>query len=258
MTYCLGLLIQSGLVFITDSRTNAGVDNVSTYNKLFDFSLTGERVIVILTSGNLSASQSVISMLQEDLREGSGENLHNLPSMYAIARYLGEKNRTVAEMDRPSLESSNLTFSSRMLVGGQIKGSPPGLYLIYTEGNCIQATPETPFLQLGETKYGKTILDRALRYESSLEDAARCALISMDAAMRSNLTVGPPIEIIAYSSDSLEITQRCRFKEHDEFLLVTRRQWEQALQALIQQMPAVPWETCNSGSGTNSCSSDEL
>jgi len=243
MTYCLGLLTQTGLVFITDSRTNAGIDNISTYRKIYDFSLPGERVIVILTSGNLSSTQSIISLLKEDLKTPQIDNLHNLSSMYAIARYLGEKNRLIAELDKPSLESSNISFSSRMLVGGQIQGEPPSIYLIYTEGNCIQATLETPFLQLGETKYGKTILDRAFRYESTLEDASRCAIISMDAAMRSNLGVGPPIEIAVYTADTFEITQRCRFHEQDEFLMQTRRLWEQALQRLITEMPLVPWDS---------------
>ncbi|MBD2101950.1 peptidase [Leptolyngbya sp. FACHB-261] len=244
MTYCLGLLTQSGLVFTSDSRTNAGVDSVATYAKLFDFSQEGDRVLVIMTSGNLSSSQSVMSLLKQDLEDAGAENLHNLPSMYAVARYLGSKNRTIAEWDRPSLESSNISFSSRMIVGGQIKGQAHELYLIYTEGNCIQATPETPFLQLGETKYGKPILDRAFRYESSLEDAARCALISMDATMRSNLGVGPPIEIVAYTADSLRISQRCRLGEQDEFLINTRRQWEQELQRLVALMPPVPWDGC--------------
>ncbi len=245
MTYCLGLLTQVGLVFIADSRTNAGVDNVSTYAKLFDFSQPGEQVVVIMTSGNLSSSQSVLLLLKQDLEEGASENLHNLPSMYAIARYLGSKNRTVAGWDRPSLESSNISFSSRMVVGGQVKGAAPELYLIYTEGNCIQATPETPFFQLGETKYGKPILDRAFRYESSLDDAARCAVISMDATMRSNLSVGPPIDILAYNADSFQINQRCRFGDQDDFLINTRRQWEQELQKLVQLMPNVPWDTCD-------------
>ncbi|GAB4214569.1 MAG: proteasome-type protease [Synechococcales cyanobacterium] len=242
MTYCLGLMVETGLILMTDSRTNAGIDNISTYRKLFDFGVEGERTLIILTSGNLSASQAILSLIEEDIKLDEGEHLLNLPTLFAVARYLGHKNRVIAGWDRPSLEGSNISFSSRMIVGGQIRGEAPSLYLIYTEGNFIRATPETPFLQLGETKYGKTILDRAFRFDSSLEDAARCAVISMDAAMRSNLSVGPPLELVMYRQDDFCIRQRCRFQEQDPFLRETRQQWEQALQALIPSMPPVPWQ----------------
>ena len=241
MTYCLGLLTASGLVFISDSRTNAGVDNVSTYTKMFEFGIPDERFFVLMTSGNLSLTQAVLSMVDDDIDLGAERNLYSLPSMYEVSRYLGSKTRQMLQADREVLSSRNISFDCQILLGGQIKGHPPALFLIYSEGNSIRATPETPFLQIGETKYGKTILDRAFRYDIDLPSAARCAIVSMDATIRSNLSVGPPIDIAVYENDALCLKRR-RFQENSKFLLEFRRQWEQALQNVVSDMPLVPWD----------------
>jgi putative proteasome-type protease len=238
----LGLLAETGLVFISDSRTNAGIDDVGTYTKMFSFGVSKERTIVILTSGNLSITQAVLSLVEEDIDNAAPESLHSLPTMYAIARYLGKKNREIMALDKDILSCSNIAYDCRLIVGGQIKGHEPALYLIYAEGNSIRATPETPFLQIGETKYGKTILDRAFRFDTGLDSAARCAIISMDATMRSNLSVGPPIDIAVYYKDSFELRHKRRFPERAPFLIKFRRQWEQELQEVVTRMPMVPWD----------------
>jgi putative proteasome-type protease len=175
MTYCLGILVKAGLVLAADSRTNAGVDYISSYRKLFDFSRTGERVILLCTSGNLSITQGVVHHLTQDLKSHREPNLHSLPTLYDVARYIGEKIRKMQEADRTWLEKDNIDFQCNFLLGGQIQGEAPGLFLVYGQGNCIEATPETPFLQIGETKYGKPILDRTLSFDAPLDAVAKCA-----------------------------------------------------------------------------------
>jgi putative proteasome-type protease len=242
MTYCLGIITQSGIVMASDSRTHAGVDHVSTYQKLFDFSNPGERVIVITTSGNLSMTQGVIAWLKKDIHTVDQVNIHNLPTMYDVARYVGSKLREMEKLDRSSLEADRIDYRASFLVGGQIKGEEPELYLVYTQGNCIRAMPETPFLQTGETKYGKPILDRVLRHTTSVEKAARCALLSMDSTMKSNISVGPPIQLIMYQTDSFEIKNKMHLMQRDPYLMAIRQYWEGALQTAFEQMPEIDWE----------------
>ncbi|NEP19686.1 MAG: peptidase, partial [Leptolyngbya sp. SIO4C1] len=160
MTYCLGISVKQGFVLAADSRTNAGVDYVSSYQKLFDFSLPGERVVTLCTSGSLSMTQAIIQQLGRDIKTGTKPNLHTLPTLYEIARHIGQKIRQLQEEDRPWLEKDGVDFQCNFLLAGQLPEESPMLYLVYSQGNCIQATPETPFLQIGETKYGKPILDR--------------------------------------------------------------------------------------------------
>ncbi|MEO0458102.1 MAG: proteasome-type protease [Cyanobacteria bacterium P01_A01_bin.114] len=241
MTYCLGILVQQGLVLAADSRTNAGVDYVSSYQKLFDFSLPGERVITLCTSGSLSTSQAVIHRLGRDLKTETQPNLHTLPTLHDIARYIGSCSRAMQDEDRPWLEKDGIDFQCNFLLGGQIAGESPELYLIYSQGNCIQATPETPFLQIGETKYGKPILDRALRSESSLDAIAKYALLSIDSTMRSNISVGPPIDMILYETDTLELRHRAEFQAGDPYLRKIRLYWENALRDAAQAMPNIEW-----------------
>ncbi|MEN9201900.1 MAG: proteasome-type protease [Thermostichus sp. DG02_2_bins_29] len=245
MTYCLGIITRSGLVMAADSRTNAGVDYVSTYPKLFDFSLPEERVILICTSGNLSITQSVLTEIQRDLRQQETLNLHTLPHLYDIARYIGSKIRLIQEQDRPWLEKDGIDAQCSLLLGGQVQGESPGLFLIYNQGNCIQATPETPFLQVGETKYGKPILDRTLSYETSLEDAAKCALLSIDSTMKSNISVGPPIDLVMVQADELKVTHRLRLRTGDPYLAKIRRLWESSLKQAFDQMPPIEWTHLN-------------
>ena len=175
MTYCLGISVEKGLVFAADSRTNAGVDYISSYQKLFDFSLPGERVVILCTAGSLSTSQSVLHQLEQDITTDAEVSLHKLNSMHKVASYVGDVMRKIQDRERPWLEKDGIDYQSTFLVGGQIAGEPPGVYLVYSQGNFISATPETPFLQIGETKYGKPILDRTVSYNSPLDKVAKTA-----------------------------------------------------------------------------------
>jgi len=241
MTYCLGILAQSGVVLAADSRTNAGVDYISSYRKLFDFSVSGDRALILCTSGNLSITQAVLHTLERDIIVNADTSLHTLPTLYDVARYIGRCIRNLQEVDRPWLEKDNIDFQCNFLLGGQIRGEAPQLYLIYSQGNCIKSTPETPFLQIGETKYGKPILDRTLTFDSSLDAIAKCALLSIDSTMRSNLSVGPPINMVMYHTDSFEIRHRARFYAGDPYLITMRKHWEIALREATAQMPDIDW-----------------
>jgi putative proteasome-type protease len=242
MTYCLGIITRHGLVMAADSLTNAGVDYVSTYQKLFDFSQPGERALLICTAGNLSMTQGVITMLEQDLKQQVSTNLHTLPSLYEVARYLGQKTRQMLEEHRPWLQKDNIDFQCSLLLGGQIQGEAPGLYMIYSQGNFLQATHETPFLQIGEAKYGKPILDRTLSFETSLEDAAKCALLSIDSTMKSNISVGPPIHLVCYQTDRLVIEHQARFSNGDPYLAQVRKNWERSLRKAFEQIPDINWQ----------------
>ena len=199
MTYCLGIVTDEGLVMASDSRSNAGFDQVNTCRKMYRFVQEGERVFVILTSGSLSISQSVLSLLRHDFDAGQG--LAQANSMYHAARLVGECVRRVAEIDRAALERDSFNFNVNLLLGGQIRGEEPVLYLIYPQGNPLQATEDSPYLQLGECKYGRPILDRGIDMRTTLEVAAKYALLSFDATMRSNVTVGPPIDLAAVQEE---------------------------------------------------------
>jgi len=244
MTYCLGIITCYGLVMAADSRTNAGVDYISTYKKLFDFSQPGKRVILLCTSGNLSISQAAIAGLRQDLNLQTETNLHSLPSLYEIARYIGSKSRQIQEQDREWLAKDNIDAHCNFILGGQIKGSEPELYLIYTQGNCIKATEETPFLQIGETKYGKPILDRTLSFETSVEAAAKCALLSIDSTMKSNISVGPPINLMMYEKDTLFVKHHLRLRLGDPYLAKIREFWQASLKQAFEQMPDINWQHC--------------
>lgn len=241
MTYCLGILVNDGLLLAADSRTNAGVDYISAYQKLFDFSVPGERVVVLCTSGSLSTSQAVIHRLERDINADKKQNLHSLPTLYDVAEYVGQVMREVQERDRSWLEKDGIDFQSNFIIGGQISGEPMALYLVYGQGNFIHSTPETPYLQIGETKYGKPILDRTLKETSSLDDIAKSALLSMDSTMRSNISVGPPINLVLYEAGALEIHKRVQLLRNDPYLRALRLHWEKALQAAAQSMPDIEW-----------------
>ncbi|MEO0488818.1 MAG: proteasome-type protease [Cyanobacteria bacterium P01_A01_bin.123] len=241
MTYCLGIWVEQGLVLAADSRTNAGVDYISSYNKLFEFSVPGDRVLLICTAGNLSITQAVLHALNRDIRLDSGDHLYTLPTVHDIARYIGQQIRRLQEQDRAWLAKDNIDFQCSFLLGGQVQGEDPELYLIYSQGNCIQATPETPFLQIGETKYGKPILDRTVQVDADLEAIAKCALLSIDSTMRSNISVGPPIQLVMYQKDSFEIRHRAKFQAGDPYLIKMRKHWEAALRQASAQMPNIDW-----------------
>ena len=236
MTYCLGIVTKYGLVLASDSRTNAGYDQVNTVRKMHTFVQPGDRVFVLLTSGSLSMTQSILTLLKREWDAGKGLAL--APSLYDAARLIGEKVRKVSETDRPALERDGFNYNPNLLLGGQVKGEPPGLILIYPQGNPLQVTEESPYLQIGETKYGRPILDRGVVFErTTLEEAAKYALLSMDSTMKSNVTVGPPIDLLVYSTDELDITRHRRYAADDADLLKIRNRWEQALRQAVQRMP---------------------
>ncbi|HWE02340.1 MAG TPA: hypothetical protein VG326_07995 [Tepidisphaeraceae bacterium] len=238
MTYCLGIVTKYGLVMASDSRTNAGYDQINVTRKMHTFVQAGERVFVLVTSGSLSLSQSILTLLRRDFDAGRG--LAQASSLYDAARIVGEQIRRVSDIDRLALEKDKYNFNVNFLLGGQVKGEKPNLILIYPQGNPLQATEDSPYLQIGETKYGRPILDRGIKYDrTSLEEAAKYALLSMDSTMKSNVTVGPPVDLLAYSVDELDLTRHRRFKEDDADLTKIRVRWEAALRQGILRLPNV-------------------
>lgn len=225
----------------SDSRTNAGVDYISAYRKQFDFSVSGDRVIIICASGNLSITQGVINGLKRDIHQEE-TNLHTLSNMFDIAHYVGDKSRQIRDRERTWLERDGIDFKCNFLLGGQIKGEDPQLFLIYSQGNHIQATKETPFLQIGETKYGKPLLDRTITYDTPLEEMAKCALLSIDSTMKSNISVGPPIDLIMYVSDSLVLRHKLKFRLGDPYLAKIRKLWEDYVRQAFEAMPNIEWQ----------------
>jgi putative proteasome-type protease len=243
MTYCVGIITREGLVMASDSRTNASYDQVNVCRKMHTFIDPGERVFVLLTSGSLSCSQSILTLLRSDYDQGTG--LAGVHSMYEAARVVGDQVRRVSAMDRHALEEDRYSFNVHILLAGQIRGQPHDLYLVYPQGNPLRATEDSPFLQIGEVKYGRPILDRGVRFDrTSLDDAARYALISLDSTMRSNVTVGPPVDLLVYSRDELRVSKQRRFFAKDPDLLAIHAQWEQSLRKAVQELPPVRFDLC--------------
>lgn len=241
MTYCLGIVTDDGLVMASDSRTNAGFDQVNVCRKMHYFVQPGERVFVLLSSGSLSISQSVNTLLRSEFDRGEG--LAKATSLYQAARIVGDCVRRISDIDRAALERDQFNFNVNLLLGGQVKGEVPGLYLIYPQGNPLRATEDSPYLQLGECKYGRPILDRGIEAATSLEVAAKYALLSFDATIRSNVTVGPPIEILLYRKDSLSLDQYRRFAASDQDLMIIHSSWEQSLRRAVEQLPEINFRT---------------
>ena len=238
MTYCLGIKTQDGLVMASDSRTNAGFDQVNVCRKMHTFEAPDERVFVLLASGSLSCTQSIVTLLEREFHEGRG--LAVAETFYDAARAVGQQVRRVAELDREALERDDYRFNVHFILGGQIRGQPHELYLIYPQGNPLRASEDSPFLQIGECKYGRPILDRGIRYDrTTLEDAARYALISIDSTIRSNVTVGPPIDLLVYNANDLRVSRNRRFNAKDPDLLAIHTQWEQALRKAVQEVPEI-------------------
>jgi len=236
MTYCLGIMTREGLVMASDSRTNAGYDQVNVCRKMHTFVMPGERVFALLTSGSLSLTQSTITLLQDDFQQRKG--LAQAESMYAAARIVGEAVRRVSDLDRAALERDEYSFNIHLLVGGQVKGAPPALYCIYPQGNPLSATVDSPYLQIGEVKYGRPILDRGIDYEeTSIDAAAQYAMLSFDATIRSNVTVGPPLELLLYRDGALDFVEYRRFQADDPELLELHARWETALRRTVESLP---------------------
>lgn len=235
MTYCVALRLNRGIVFAADTRTNAGVDNVAQYRKLHYWREPGDRVLVLLSAGNLAITQSVISILNEQMNDrgpaddDGRETLFTVPSMYRAARVVGNAVRDVRAADGLALESTKAGFVANFILGGQIGAEPPRLFHIYSEGNFIEATDDTPFLQIGEHKYGKPILDRVADAQMRLGEAAKLILLSYDSTLRSNLSVGMPIDILVYERDSLDVRRSKRIEQDDEYFKKLSSSWSDAL-----------------------------
>ena len=242
MTYCVAIAAQDGLVFCSDSRTNAGPDILSTYSKMHVYNIDAERMIVLLSAGNLATTQAVIAQLDGDLEDADAESLGTCRKMVEVANYVSHVSREQQAAASDSTADADVDTSASFIVGGQISGGKPSIYMIYSAGNFISVSEETPYLQIGESKYGKPILDRILRDDTSLEDAARCALVSMDSTMRANATVGPPVEVLVYENDTYESDHYIKLAEEDSYLITLRRAWSEAIQAAFLNLPQFEWE----------------
>jgi len=237
MTYCVGVRNRTGLVFLADSRTNAGLDQISTFRKLHFFEIPGERVIVLLTAGNLAISQSVASSLRVMMHNPDEKNLANVPNMFSAAKLVGDTVRKVHARDAESLKAFGIEFNVNLILGGQIKDEAPRLYNVYSAGNFIEATEETPFFQIGESKYGKPIMDRIVGDELTLEEVAKCCLISMDSTIKSNLSVGLPLDLLCYEANSLQVTRHQRIDHIDPYFASIRERWGRHLRSVFDELP---------------------
>ncbi|WP_237153528.1 peptidase [Oryzibacter oryziterrae] len=244
MTYCVGILVKEGLTMIADTRTNAGLDNVSQYKKLHIFERPGDRMITIASAGNLAITQAVLSFLSEGIENpetGQVETIWTQPSMFKAAQLVGRAIREVYRIDGPSLEKSNAGFEITMLLGGQVAKGRLRLFMIYRQGNFIEATEDTPFLQIGEHKYGKPILDRAITFSTSITEALKLGLISMDSTMRSNLGVGMPIDLITIKRDAIAHDVLHRIEPGEPYFHDLRERWSAALRAAHKAIPTPPY-----------------
>jgi putative proteasome-type protease len=243
MTYCLAIKVDDGLVFAADTRTSAGVDDVRTYNKLHVIETPGERVFVILSAGNLATTQWVLNAIRRDLESGTAPvTLKNVRHMYDAAEYLGQLSVRAQNESVAQTQYNGASFSTTLILGGQLLGEDPSIYLIYPEGNCISASPETPYLQIGEHKYGKPILDRIIKSSTSLEDSARCALVSLDSTIKSNLTVGPPMDVALIPRDALRVTHQLRLDLDTPFYAELRKAWSEQVERVFRELPRFEWE----------------
>jgi putative proteasome-type protease len=244
MTYCVGILVRDGLVMLADTRTNAGLDNIATYRKLHLYQTEGERVIAIATAGNLAVSQSVLNVMTEGLENpetGKIETIYTIPSMFKVAQFVGRAIREVYRIHGKSMEQQAASFDVTMLLAGQVKGGRLRLFMVYSAGNFIEATTDTPYLQIGEHKYGKPILDRAVTAETPIAEALKLGLVSMDSTLRSNLGVGMPIDIAVIRRDGLKLDMSHRVDESDPYFAELRERWSAALRAAHQAIPDPPY-----------------
>ena len=238
MTYCVGMLLEQGVVLLSDSRTNAGVDQISTFRKMTVYENPGERAIVLLSSGNLAITQALISMLNEAIQaKDERPSLMNVPNLFEAARHVGTLLREVHQQDADALQAFNIDFTAAFILGGQIAGGPPRLFSIYAAGNFIEATAETPYFQIGESKYGKPIIDRVLRRESSIDQAVKCALISMDSTIRSNLSVAPPFHLAVIPANTCRIGTQRTIDAEDAYFQIIHSRWGESLRKAFDALP---------------------
>ena len=245
MTYCVAAVTDHGIVFASDSRTHAGVDQLGIFSKMTVIESLNERVIVLLCAGNLASTQSVVSLLKLRMRNEEGEinpnGIIGLRSLYDVAALVGDTMREVVARDGVALTQENIDPGCTFILGGQIKGKAQRLFRIYAQGNFIESSRDTSFFQIGESKYGKPVIDRVVKYDTSLKDVAKCLLVSFNSTMRSNLSVGPPIDLLAYEKDALRVTLRQRFAENDPYFSEIGRFWSNGLRRVFLEVPDVPW-----------------
>jgi putative proteasome-type protease len=243
MTYCLGLVLEQGLVLASDSRTNAGVDYVTTFSKLHSFTPAPDRIFVLLSAGNLATTQEVLNRIRRDLaRPPEGTHLLSARYLFEAAEYVGRVSLAVQRDHGPALQKSGVSAETTLILGGQIAGEPHGLYLVYPQGNYFAASPETPYLQIGENKYGKPALDRIATPQLSLDDGARLCIVSLDATSRSNVTVGPPFEVAIYPRDSLCLSHRLKLDADAPVLKEISRSWNLGIRNAFDNLPRFEWE----------------
>jgi putative proteasome-type protease len=247
MTYCVGILLNEGVVFASDSRTNAGVDNFATFCKMTIFEHPGDRVIVLLSSGNLAGTQAVVSLLKQrgeakdsPSRDSDKSNIWTAQTMFDVATVVSDSVRAVERRDGEHLAAGPTPFNASFIIGGQIKGEPPRLFRTFAEGNFIEAGTDTPFFQTGEAKYGKPIIDRVISPATNLGDAMKCVLVSFDSTMRSNLSVGMPIDLVCYERDALRISIRHRFAPGDAYFTSLSKAWSEGVRSVFRSLPTVP------------------
>lgn len=236
MTYCVAAAASTGIVFASDSRTNAGTAEIASHSKMSVFEAPGERVLVLLSAGNLATSQSVINLLDERRQAFMAK-----PSLFHMVEAIGETLREVMARDGRVLAKSNIDATASFIAGGQIRGEAPRLFMVYPQGNFIEASKESPFLQLGETQYAKPLLDTVLGFGTALDDAARCLLLAMEVTMRLNVAVGAPVELLAYEKDRLRVTRRRRFEEGDASFAALSAVWARGMKELCERAPKVEW-----------------
>ncbi|SLN22304.1 Proteasome subunit beta [Roseovarius gaetbuli] len=239
MTYCVGLVLDRGIVFMSDTRTNAGVDNISTFRKLHRFDVPGERALVMMTAGNLATTQAVVSLLEERTKayDDRDPSILSVPSMFQAARLVAETLRGVIDTHASTGQRADSGFNATVILGGQIKGGPPRLFLIYPEGNFIEASVETPFFQIGETKYGRPILVRAYDRDMSFADAMKLMLVSFDSTIKANLSVGLPLDVCFYDADSFSSDNTLRIEADDPYFATISDGWGDALKLAFESLP---------------------
>lgn len=242
MTYCVGALLGEGIIFASDSRTNAGVDDFAKFCKMTVFERPGDRVIVMLSSGGLAATQAIVSTLRQRCEANDGTpNLWTAHTMFDVAGLIADTTREIESHDDGSSRSRRLLFNASFIFGGQIRGEPLRLFRTYAERNFIEAERDTPFLQTGETKYGKPILDRVIDSSTSLSEAAKCVLVSFDSTMRSNLSVGMPIDLLCYQRDSFRVQMKRRFEPGDPYFSTLSEKWSEGVRRVFAQLPELDW-----------------
>ncbi len=240
MTYCVAMKLDTGLVFLADSRTNAGVDQISTFRKMAVFEQPGERVLVLMSAGNLAITQAVVQRLCEP-RGADAASLWQVTSLAEAAHVVGDALRAVHGRDGAALKSFGIEFNASFILGGQIGGEAPRLFMIYAAGNFIEATPESPYFQIGEAKYGKPILDRVITPSATLDEAAKCALISMDSTLRSNISVGLPLDLLVYEAGALQVSKFVQIDQHNQYMQMIQNTWGERLRQVFQEIPDPVW-----------------